>query len=336
MFKYIVYRIIFIFITLFFIILINFIILDNIKIGVFEAVIIDLENNISGIKVDDITISSLKKHFNLDQNIYKRFFILYKNYMMFDLGKSYFTGRNVIDVILSKMNVSIPLGLFSTLIIYLVSVSLGYFKAVYNKSQFDNSSNFFLVVLYIIPVVIIASIFILLFSESSFFIIGGVVSDNFSELLFLDKIKDFIAHMLLPILANVCGGLLFISIFSKNIFLLEMNKSYYLFAKYKGLSKFKLLKNHLFKNFTLVICADIASIFLGILFGGSLFIEILFSLDGIGLLSYDSVINKDYPIILGSIYLLSFIGLFLRLINDILIVKINNRIKMYKTDEKAI
>lgn len=336
MVKYILYRILFIFVTLFFIILLNFIILNTIKIGVFEEVLINLEHNLSGAKLDAKSLALLKARFGVDKSLLIRFCDILKSYAVFDLGNSYFSNFKVIDIILSKMRVSIPFGFFSTLIIYIVAIFLGYLKAIYNESRFDSLSNFLLVLLYIIPPFIIASILILIFSESSFFIIGGIVSDNFYELSFLEKIKDFIAHMTLPVLANVCGGLLFLSIFSKNIFLAEQNKLYYEFAQYKGLSSFVLLKNHLAKGFFLIICADLSSIFLGVLFGGSLFIEILFSLDGIGLLNYESILNKDYPIVLGSIYLLSFIGLFLRLINDIMIMLINKRIKMYQYNEKNL
>lgn len=301
MLKYILYRIIFIFITLFFIVLVNFIILNSQKIGAYEAVVIDLENNLSGAKLDQNALIEIKKHFNLQDNYIIRFLKTYKNYLSFNLGTSYFSNQKVIDIILSKMNVSIPFGFFSTLIIYIISICLGCFKANYNKGNFDNISTIFLVVLYILPPIVIGSILILLFNSS----------------------------MLLAVLSNVCGGLLFITILSKNAFLSEYQKAYYIFAEYKGLSKFKLLKNHVLKSFFLVVFADISSIFLGVLFAGSLFIEILFNIDGIGLLSYESIMNKDYPIILGSIYLLSFLGLFLRLLNDIIIMKIDKRIKIY-------
>jgi microcin C transport system permease protein len=302
MLRYIIYRLIFIFITLFCIVLVNFIVLNSQKIGAFEVAVINLENNLSGAKLEAKTIIQLKKHFNLQENVMVRFLKLYKNYLSFNLGTSYYSNTSVIEIILSKMIVSIPFGFFSTLIIYLLSILLGYFKSHYSKSKFDNISNLILVALYILPAFVIGSILILLFTP----------------------------RMLLAILTNVCGGLLFITILSKNTFLALNQKTYYIFAQYKGLSKFQLFKNHLLKGFFLVIFADIASIFLGVLFGGSLFIEILFNLDGIGKLSYESIINKDYPIILGSIYLLSFLGLFLRLLNDIITMRIDKRIKMYE------
>lgn len=307
MFKYIFYRLIFIFITLFFIILVNFIILNSQKIGAYEVAVINLENNVSGAKIDSKTINELKQYFNLQENIVIRFLKLYKNYLTFNLGNSYYSNNSIIEIIKSKMSVSIPFGFFSTLLIYIISIFFGVIKALKNKSSFDKISTILLVVLYVLPPIVIGSILILFFTDSMFW----------------------------AVLTNVCGGLLFITLLSKNTFLTETQKSYYLFAEYKGLSKFQLFKNHVFKNFLLVIFADISSIFLGVLFGGSLFIEILFGLDGIGLLSYDSIINKDYPIILGSIYLLSFLGLFLRLLNDIIIMKIDKRVKMYPIGSKV-
>ncbi|MDR0484975.1 MAG: ABC transporter permease subunit [Alphaproteobacteria bacterium] len=327
--KYIFYRLIFIFITLFLIVLVNFTILHSIKVGAFETAVINLEYNKTGAKVDSDTMQSLKTYFALDENLPLQFLKTFKNYLFFDFGVSYFTKQPVILIILDKMKVSLVLGFFSTIFLYLISITLGYLKTIQGKI-FDNISTLFLVILYIIPTIAMAGMVILLFDNSSFFVIGGVASENFSQLSLLEKIKDFTAHMLLPILINVCGGLLFITIFAKNIFLSQKQKTYYIFAKYKGSSSFNLFKNHLLKNSMLIIFADISSIFLGILFGGSLFIEILFSLDGIGLLSYESIINKDYPIVLGTIYLLSFLGLFLRLLNDIIIFNIDKRLKMYE------
>ncbi|MCL2566968.1 MAG: ABC transporter permease subunit [Alphaproteobacteria bacterium] len=327
--KYIIYRLIFIFITLFCIVLVNWIILRSIKIGAFEVAVLNLENNLIAAKLDADTIIQLKKHFSLNENIIFQFFKTLKNYMLFDFGKSYFSNNSVLSIILAKMPVSIALGFFSTIFIYIIAVCLGYIKAKKNKA-FDNISTAVLVVLYIIPAFVLGSLAILIFEGSSFFIIGGLVSDNFLQFSIYQQIKDFAAHMLLPITINVCGGLLFITLLARNIFLNQMQQTYYIFAQYKGLLSSTLFKNHLLKNFLLVFLYDISSIFLGVLFGSSLFIEILFSLDGIGLLLFESINNKDFPIILGIIYMLSFLGLFLRLLNDIFIIKIDKRLKMYE------
>ncbi|MDR2007522.1 MAG: ABC transporter permease subunit [Alphaproteobacteria bacterium] len=294
--KYLFYRLIFIFLTLFCIILVNFSILRSIKIGAFEVATLTLENNPTGAKLDTETLAQLKKHFFLDESAVVQFFKTAVNYLFFDFGKSYFSDKSVSKIILSKMPVSITLGFFSTLLIYMIAVPLGYFKI--NRLVITS-----LVVLYIIPSFVLASLSLLIFKNG---------------------------NMLMAILINSASGLLFMTLLAKNIFLSQKQKTYYIFSQYKGLGAGVLFKNHLLKNFLLIFLSDFSSIFLAILFGSNLFVEILFSLDGIGLLMFESINNKDYPVVLALIYILSFLGLFLRLLNDIFIIKIDKRLKMYE------
>ncbi len=333
MLRYITLRLIFIFIILFSIIFLNFMLLESMEINALEKTLLEIENNINAMQTaDSVLQKQLQGYFGLEKSKYSRFFELVKNYMCFNLGKSYVSNKSVVAIILDKIPTSLSLGLLSTVMIYLIGILLGYKKAKKINSHFDILSSLILVTLYVMPIFALAFILIYFFANENtlnLFLIGGLVSENFTELSLIEKIQDYLLHIILPVTLNVMSGLMFVTLFAKNVFLLEMHKQYYHFASFKGLSKWQLFKNHLLKNAIMFIFADFSAIFIGILFGSSLFIEVIFSLDGIGLLTYNAFIYKDYPLILANIYLLTLLGLTIRLVADIFYMYINPRIIFY-------
>ena len=279
--------------------------------------------------LDPEFVAELEAMYGFDKPAPVRFFEMVKNYAMFDLGQSYYRDVSVIDLVLEKMPVSISLGLWSTLIIYLISIPLGIKKAVTDGQKFDIWSSAAVFTGYAIPSFMFAILLIIVFAGGRYFDIfplRGLVSDNFDEMNILQQAGDYLWHMVLPVAAMVISGFAGLTMLTKNSFLDEVNKHYVLTARAKGLEENQVLYGHVFRNAMLIVIAGFPSAFLAIFFTGSLLIEVIFSLDGLGLLGYESVINRDYPVVLGTLYIFALMGLITTLIRDVVYVVVDPRI----------
>jgi microcin C transport system permease protein len=251
------------------------------------------------------------------------------NYLSFDFGKSYFRDEKVTRLILGKMPVSISLGLWTTLIVYLVSIPLGIKKAVSDGSRFDIWTSAAIVAGYAIPSFLFAVLLIVVFAGGrylSWFPLRGLTSDNWADLSWAGRVLDYLWHIALPVLSLVIGGFASLTMLTKNSFIDEINKQYVLTARAKGLSERRVLWGHVFRNAMLLVIAGFPSAFLNILFTSSLLTEVIFSLDGMGLLGFEAAINRDYPIMFGTLYLFTLLGLILNLIGDLMYVAVDPRI----------
>lgn len=279
--------------------------------------------------LDPAFIAELEKQFGFDKPLHERFWLMLKNYSMLDFGNSYYQDRKVIELIADKMPVSISLGLWSMLIIYLVSIPLGIRKAVKDGSKFDIWTSAVIVVGYAIPGFMFAILLIVLFAGGKYFDIfplRGLVSDNFDSLSTWGKIKDYAWHMVLPVSALVISGFASLTILTKNAFLDEINKQYVLTARAKGLSQRRVLYGHVFRNAMLIVIAGFPGALIGIFLTGSLLIETIFSLDGLGLLGFESAIKRDYPVMFGTLFIFTLIGLVIKLVSDITLTLVDPRI----------
>lgn len=279
--------------------------------------------------LDPEFIAELEKLYGFDKPVHVRFFDMIKNYLVFDLGESYYRDISVIDLILEKMPVSISLGLWSTLIIYLVSIPLGIKKAVKDGEPFDLWTSGVVFVGYAIPNFMFAILLIILFAGGRYFDLfplRGLVSDNFDDLNTFQQILDYLWHMVLPVFSLVISGFAALTLLTKNSFLDEINKQYVLTARAKGLTEKNVLYGHVFRNAMLIVVAGFPAAFIAIFFTGSLLIEVIFSLDGLGLLGYESIINRDYPVVIGTLYIYALIGLVMALARDLVYVVVDPRI----------
>jgi microcin C transport system permease protein len=267
--------------------------------------------------------------FGFDKPPLERFVLMIKNYLTFNFGESYFKDRSVIDLILEKMPVSISIGLWTTLFVYLISIPLGIRKAVVDGTPFDVWSSAVVIVGYAIPGFLFAILLIVLFAGGSFwsiFPLRGLISDHWHELSLGSKILDYLWHMVLPISALVISGFASLTLLTKNSFLEEINKQYVITARAKGLSERRVLFGHVFRNAMLIVIAGMPAALLHIFFAGSLLIEVIFSLDGLGLLGFESAINRDYPVVFGTLYIFTLLGLFLHIMGDLSYTFIDPRI----------
>ena len=279
--------------------------------------------------VDPELIKELEEQFGFDQPLHVRFFKMIGNYLRFDFGKSYFRDESVMSLVISKMPVSVTFGLWTTLIIYLVSIPLGIRKAVKDGTPFDVWSSAAIIAGYAIPSFLFAVLLIVLFAGGRYlewFPLRGLVSDNWSDLPWPDRIVDYLWHIVLPITAMVIGGFASLTMLTKNSFLDEINKQYVLTARAKGLSEKRVLYGHVFRNAMLIVIAGFPSAFISILFTGSLLNEVIFSLDGMGLLGFEAAINRDYPVMFGTLYFFTLLGLIMNLIGDLVYVAVDPRI----------
>ena len=280
--------------------------------------------------LSDEHIEQLNKFYGFDKPFLERFFIMIGNYASFDLGMSYFHNQSVGDLILSKLPVSISLGLWSFIIVYLVSIPLGIKKAVNDGSRFDIISSTIVLVGYSIPGFVLGIGLIVLLGGGSFFDIfptRGLVSDDWSDLSVIEKILDYLWHITLPIICLIIGSFAVMTMLTKNSFIDEINKLYTVTARAKGLSENKVLYSHVFKNAIIPILTGFPAQFVSAFFTGSILIETIFSLDGIGLLSYEAIIQRDYPVVMGTLFVFTLIGLLTKLITDIMYVYVDPRIK---------
>jgi microcin C transport system permease protein len=279
--------------------------------------------------LDPEFIKSLEKQFGFDKPAHERFLLMMGNYLTFNFGQSYFRDVSVIDLIIEKLPVSISLGLWMTLITYLVSIPLGIRKAVRDGEPFDTWTSTVLVIGYALPGFLVAVLLLVVFAGSSFFQwfpSRGLYSDNWDELSLLGKVVDYFWHLALPLTALALGTFTTLTFLTKNSFLDEIRKQYVITARAKGLTEREVLYGHVFRNAMLIIIAGFPAAFIGAFFSGSLLIETIFSLDGLGLLGFESVINRDYPVVFATLYIFSLLGLFMNLLSDFIYTLVDPRI----------
>ena len=279
--------------------------------------------------IDPDLIRQLEKQYGFDRPATERFFLMMGNYLRFDFGQSFFRDQRVVDLVIQKLPVSISLGLWTTLLIYLVSIPLGVAKAVRDGSTFDVWTSGIVIVGYAIPGFLFAIMLIVLFAGGSVFAwfpLRGLVSDHWGTLSWPARIGDYFWHITLPVTALLVGGFASLTMLTKNSFMEEIGKQYVVTARSKGLSRRRVLYGHVFRNAMLLVVAGFPAAFIGILFTGALLIEVIFSLDGLGLLGFEAAVNRDYPIMFGTLYIYTLIGLLLNLISDLTYAAIDPRI----------
>ena len=334
--------------TLFFIVLINFMIVQIAPGGPVEQAIQQIQNA-QGLGTGTSASSSLsnlaqyqgarglspemvdkiKAQYGFDRPAYERFWLMIKGYLTFDFGTSFFKDKPVTQLLYEKLPVTLSLGLWSTFLIYLIAIPLGMKKAKKNGLVFDQSTSLLLAVSYAIPSFVFAIVLIVFFAGGSYlqwFPLQGLVSENFAQLSLLEKIKDYLWHMCLPILSMVLGSFAALTYLTKYSFVEELQKPYVLTARSKGLSDHQVLYGHVFRNAILIVVAALPEALVGIFFVGNLFIEIIFNLDGIGLLGFEAITQRDYPVIFGTLFLFTLFGMILRLMGDLLYQVIDPRI----------
>jgi microcin C transport system permease protein len=279
--------------------------------------------------LDPEFIAELEQRFGFDKPIHVRFFDMIGNYIVLDFGDSFFRDRSVVDLVLDKMPVSISLGIWTTLLVYLISIPLGVAKAVRDGSRFDIWTSALVVIGTAIPGFLFAVFLLVLFAGGSYldwFPLRGLVSDNWRELSWPALVLDYLWHMVLPVTAMVIGGFATLTMLTKNTFLNQINQQYVITARAKGLRERRVLYGHVFRNAMLIVIAGFPSAFIGILFTGSVLIEIIFSLDGLGLLGFEAAFARDYPVMFGTLYFFSLLGLLMNLLGDFMYTVVDPRI----------
>jgi microcin C transport system permease protein len=274
-------------------------------------------------------IAELEAQFGFDRPAHERFLKMVGDYLTLDFGESFYQDRSVISLIADKLPVSISLGLWTTLITYLVSIPLGIRKAVKDGTAFDVWTSAVVIIGYAIPAFLFAILLIVLFAGGTFldwFPLRGLTSDNWEELSWPMRIVDYLWHITLPVLAMVIGGFASLTMLTKNSFLEEIGKQYVVTAKAKGCGEHAVLYGHVFRNAMLIVIAGFPAAFVSILFTGSMLIEIIFSLDGLGLLGFEAVVSRDYPVVFGTLFIFTLIGLVLNLLGDLMYVAVDPRI----------
>ncbi|AHC35373.1 peptide ABC transporter permease [Pseudomonas fluorescens] len=346
MFAYIVRRLLLIIPTLVIILLVNFVIVQAAPGGPVEQAIAHLqgigggavggssgEGLSSGSRasrgLDPKLIKDIEKQYGFDKPAPERLWLMLKSYAQLDFGNSFFRGSTVIDLILEKMPVTISLGLWATLITYLVSIPLGIRKAVRHGSNFDVWSSTAIVIGYAMPAFLFAMFLIVVFAGGTslnWFPVRGLVSENFDELSTVGKIADYFWHLVLPVTSLVIGGFATLTILTKNSFLNEITRQYVVTARAKGLSERRVLYGHVFRNAMLLVISGIPQAFISVFFAGSLLIEVIFSLDGLGRMSYEAAVSRDYPVVFGSLFIFTLFGLLIKLIGDLCYTLVDPRI----------
>jgi microcin C transport system permease protein len=349
---YVLRRLLLIVPTLFGILLVNFILVQFMPGGPVEQVLADLQQE--GNALDRISggggggggaepvgdyrgaqglppefIAELERQFGFDKPPWQRFLLMLRNYLTFDFGESYFRSISVVDLVLEKMPVSISLGLWSTLLAYLISIPLGIRKATKDGSRFDTATSAAIIVAYAIPSFLFAVMLLVLFAGGSYwrlFPLRGLTSDNWAELSLAGKVLDYFWHITLPVIASTIGAFATMTLLTKNSFLDEIRKQYVMTARAKGLSERRVLYGHVFRNAMLIVIAGFPAVFISVFFGASLIIETIFSLDGLGRLAYESAIQRDYPVVFGTLYVFGLLGLVVGLISDLTYVWVDPRI----------
>ena len=350
---YILRRLLLIFPTLFGILLVNFVLIQFVPGGPIEQIIAEIEEGANAL--DSVTggdgdpgvssgdddgyqggrglpaefIEELEREFGFDKPPLERFLTMLWNYLRFDFGESYFRSISVVDLVLEKMPVSITLGLWGTLIAYLVSIPLGISKAVKDGSRFDTWTSGVIIAAYALPGFLVAILLLVLFAGGSYwqiFPLRGLTSDNWEDLSLIAKIGDYFWHITLPVLASLIASFAGMTLLTKNSFLDEIRKQYVMTARAKGLSENKVLYGHVFRNAMLIVVAGLPGAFISIFFGASLIIEVIFSLDGLGRLGFEAAIKRDYPVMFGTLYVFGLMGLLMAIVSDLMYVWIDPRI----------
>jgi len=274
-------------------------------------------------------IKDLEKQFGFDKPAHERFYIMMTNYLQFDFGESYFRSISVKDLIIEKMPVSITLGLWSTLLAYLISIPLGIRKAIKDGSKFDTWSSGIIIAAYAVPGFLFAIMLMVFFAGGSYwkiFPLRGLTSEGFADFSVFEQITDYLWHIVLPVTAATIGAFATLTLLTKNSFLDEINKQYVTTARAKGLTENAVFYGHVFRNAMLIVIAGFPSAFVGVFFGSSLIIEIVFSLDGLGRLGFEAAVNRDYPVFFGTLYVFGLISLVIGLVSDLMYVWIDPRI----------
>jgi microcin C transport system permease protein len=285
--------------------------------------------------LDPALVAELERQFGFDRPAHERFALMIWNYLRLDFGSSYFQDRPVAELVAERLPVSISLGFWSLLFIYLISIPLGVAKAVRDGSRFDVWTSGVVFTAYAVPGFLFAVLLIVLFAGGTYFDwfpLRGLVSENFDDLSTWGKVKDYFWHLALPITALTIGGFATLTMLTKNSFLEELSKQFVLTARAKGLTERRVLYGHVFRNAMLIVIAGFPAAFVGILFTGSLLIEVIFSLDGIGLLGYEAVIKRDYPILFGTLFTFTLLGLVMQLVGDLTYVLVDPRIDFERRD----
>jgi microcin C transport system permease protein len=348
---YVLRRLLLIVPTLFGILLINFLLVQFMPGGPIEQIIAEL--NEEGSATDRLTgggseagaagqseyrgaqglppefIADLERQFGFDKPAWQRFLLMLKNYLTFDFGESYFRSISVVDLVLEKMPVSITLGLWSTLLAYLISIPLGIRKAIRDGTRFYTVTSGAIIVAYAIPSFLFAIMLLVLFAGGSYwriFPLRGLTSDNWADLSLIGKVLDYLWHIVLPVTASTIGAFATMTLLTKNSFLDEIKKQYVITARAKGLTEGRVLYGHIFRNAMLIIIAGFPAVFISVFFGSSLIIETIFSLDGLGRLAYESAIQRDYPVVFGTLYVFGLLGLVVGLLSDLTYVWVDPRI----------
>ncbi|MEY3664922.1 MAG: Inner rane transporter permease protein yejB [Pseudomonadota bacterium] len=343
MLAYIVKRLLLMIPTLIGILLVSFVIIQFVPGGPVEQLIQELRgDSLSGEVassggvyrgaqgVDAARLKEIRELYGFDKPAHERFLEMLVRYAQFDLGKSYFHHKGVWDLIIEKLPVSVSLGLWSFLIVYAVSIPLGIAKAVRNGSRFDLWTSTAILVGYAIPGFVLGVALLVLFGGGSFlqwFPLRGLTSDNWAQLSLAGKVLDYLWHLALPLTCLVVGSFAVTTMLTKNTFLEEIRRQYVMTARAKGLSEQRVFYRHVFRNALIPLVTGFPAAFVGAFFAGSLLIETLFSLDGLGLLSYEAVMKRDYPVVLGSLYVFSLLGLLTKLVTDVMYTWVDPRVK---------
>ena len=356
MLSYIFRRLILIVPTLVGIMCINFFLVQFVPGGPIEQIISDLEKNSSfldsigggsqevrtsdglesykgSVGLPKDFIYELEAQFGFDKPLWERFFLMMYDYITFDFGDSYFRSISVIELIIEKMPVSISIGLWTTLLAYMISIPLGIRKALLDGSSFDNWTSTLIIIGYSIPGFLFAIFLLVLFAGGSYlqlFPIRGLVSSNFENMSFFGQIKDYFWHIALPVLASTVSAFATLTLLTKNSFLDEIKKQYVITARSKGLSDQRVLYGHVFRNAMLIIIAGFPGLFISVFFGSSLIIETIFSLDGLGRLGFEAAVSRDYPVVFGTLYIFGLLGLVVGLLSDLMYVWVDPRIDFEK------
>ena len=356
MLSYIFRRLILVVPTLVGIMCINFFLVQFVPGGPIEQIISDLEKNSSfldsigggsqevrtsdglesykgSVGLPKDFIDELEAQFGFDKPLWERFFSMMYVYITFDFGDSYFRSISVIELIIEKMPVSISLGLWTTLLAYMISIPLGIRKALLDGSSFDNWTSTLIIIGYSIPGFLFAIFLLVLFAGGSYlqlFPIRGLVSSNFENMSFFGQIKDYFWHIALPVLASTVSAFATLTLLTKNSFLDEIKKQYVITARSKGLSDQRVLYGHVFRNAMLIIIAGFPGLFISVFFGSSLIIETIFSLDGLGRLGFEAAVSRDYPVVFGTLFIFGLLGLLVGLLSDLMYVWVDPRIDFEK------
>ncbi len=355
--RYILRRLLLIIPTLLGILLLNFVIIQAAPGGPVERMLAEIKgiqqhtgSQFAGVRADVLVTDSayrgsqglppelierIERMYGFDKPAHERFFLMLKNYSQLEFGESYYRDREVTELIAERLPVSISLGLWSTLITYLVSIPLGIRKAIQHGTPFDYWSSTLIIIGYAIPSFLFAILLIVLFAGGSYmdwFPLRGLTSDNWDELSLAGKMLDYLWHMTLPTLSIVIGGFATLTMLTKNSFLDEISKQYVQTARAKGLSDKQVLYRHVFRNAMLIIIAGFPAAFVSMFFTGVLLIEFIFSLDGLGLLGFEAVLSRDYPVVFGTLFIFTLLSLLLKLLSDLTYVLVDPRIDFERRD----